>query len=70
MNLKLLIKAGKRIGILSNSHAAIMNLLESLPSVLPDANLVKVAGYGPQHWIEGLEIPDYMDELIRSLAEC
>ena len=24
----------------------------------------------PQHWIEGLEIPDYMDELIRSLAEC
>ena len=24
----------------------------------------------PQHWIEGLEIPDYMDELIRSLAGC
>ena len=24
----------------------------------------------PQHWIEGLEIPNYMDELIRSLAEC
>ena len=42
-----LVNAGKRIGILSNSHAAIMNLLEGLPSVLPDANLVKVAGYGP-----------------------
>ena len=24
----------------------------------------------PQHWIEGLEIPNYMDKLIRSLAEC
>jgi len=42
-----LVKVGKRIGILSNSHAAIMNLIEGLPSVLPDANLVKVAGYGP-----------------------
>ena len=40
-----LVKAGKRVGILSNSHAAIMNLLEGLPSVLPDANLVKVGGY-------------------------
>ena len=40
-----LVTTGKRIGILSNSHAAIMNLLEELPRVLPDANLVKVAGY-------------------------
>ena len=44
--LSALVKAGKRIGILSNSHAAIMNLLKGLPGLLPDANLVKVAGYG------------------------
>lgn len=42
-----LVKAGKRIGIMSNNHAAIMNLLKSLPEVMPDANLVKVGGYGP-----------------------
>ena len=41
-----LVKAGKRIGILSNSHAVIMNLLKGLPTKLPDANLVKVGGYG------------------------
>ena len=41
-----LVKAGKRIGIMSNSHAAIMNLLKELPKRLPDNNLVKVGGYG------------------------
>lgn len=41
-----LVKDGKRIGIMSNSHAAIMNLLEELPELLPDASLVKAGGYG------------------------
>lgn len=39
-----LVKNGKRIGIMSNSHAAIMNLLEPLPALLPEAALVKVGG--------------------------
>ncbi len=42
-----LVKDGKRVGIMSNSHAAIMNLLLALPSKLPNANLVKIGGYGP-----------------------
>jgi len=41
-----LVKSGKRIGIMSNSHAAIMNLLKELPKLLPDSSLVKVGGYG------------------------
>lgn len=41
-----LVKDGKRVGIMSNSHAAIMNLLKELPKLLPEANLVKVGGYG------------------------
>jgi predicted RecB family nuclease len=41
-----LVKQGKRVGIMSNSHAAIMNLIKSLPELLPDARLVKVGGYG------------------------
>ncbi len=40
-----LVKDGKRVGIMSNSHAAIMNLLLELPSKLPKASLVKVGGY-------------------------
>lgn len=42
-----LVKAGKRVGIMSNSHAAIMNLIKSLPELLPNAKLAKVGGYGP-----------------------
>ncbi len=41
-----LVKNGKRIGIMSNSHAAIMNLLKELPNLLPHSNLAKVGGYG------------------------
>jgi len=41
-----LAKNGKRIGIMSNSHAAIMNLLKELPNLLPHSSLVKVGGYG------------------------
>lgn len=41
-----LIDEGKRVGIMSNSHAAIMNLMEPLCSHLPDTRLVKVGGLG------------------------
>lgn len=41
-----LVNNGKRVGIMSNSHAAIMNLLAELPKLLPNSNLVKVGGYG------------------------
>ncbi|MDF1690446.1 MAG: TM0106 family RecB-like putative nuclease [Cycloclasticus sp.] len=41
-----LVKEGKRVGIMSNSHAAIMNLLLELPAMLPEARLVKVGGFG------------------------
>lgn len=43
-----LIKQGKRIGIMSNSHAAIMNLLKPLIEALPDTPIAKVGGYGSQ----------------------
>lgn len=42
-----LVEEGKRVGVMSNSHAAIMNLIKGLPKVVPKANLVKV-GYSPQ----------------------
>jgi uncharacterized protein len=41
-----LVKDGKRVGIMSNSHAAIMNLLKELPKLLPNSSLAKVGGYG------------------------
>jgi len=41
-----LVKDGNRVGIMSNSHAAIMNLLKELPKLLPDSRLAKVGGYG------------------------
>jgi hypothetical protein len=40
-----LVNDGKRVGIMSNSHAAIMNLMKALPQLLPDVHLVKVGGY-------------------------
>ncbi len=40
-----LVKNGNRIGIMSNSHAAIMNLLQELPKLLPDKPMVKIGGY-------------------------
>ncbi len=46
--IKALVQQGKRIGIMSNSHAAIMNLEYKLIKELPDSNLCKVGGYGPQ----------------------
>lgn len=46
--IKALVKEGKRIGIMSNSHAAIMNLMEDLIVQLPDTHISKVGGYGSQ----------------------
>ncbi len=43
-----LIRAGKRVGVMSNSHAAIMNLLEPLAKDLPHALIAKVGGYPTQ----------------------
>lgn len=42
--IKALLSEGKRVGILSNSHAAIMNLME--PLLRESVNIVKVAGLG------------------------
>lgn len=39
-----LVNQGKRVGIMSNSHAAIMNLLKPLATMLPHFPIVKVAG--------------------------
>lgn len=46
--IKALVQEGKRIGIMSNSHAAIMNLLLPLITELPETNITKVGGYGAQ----------------------
>lgn len=40
-----LVNNGMRVGIMSNSHAAIMNLMKELPPLLPNANLAKVGDY-------------------------
>ncbi len=42
--IKALLAEGKRVGILSNSHAAIMNLME--PLLTEPVNIVKVGGFG------------------------
>ena len=46
--IKELVKQGKRVGIMSNSHAAIMNLLQplALDKDLSDITIAKVGGYG------------------------
>ena len=41
-----LLKTGKRVGILSNSHAAIMNLMEPLVDQQLNSKIVKVGGMG------------------------
>ena len=41
-----LVKEGKRVGVMSNSHAAIMNLLEPLAKDYPKILIAKVGGYG------------------------
>jgi superfamily I DNA and/or RNA helicase len=46
--IKALVNDGKRIGIMSNSHAAIMNLLLPMITELPDIKITKVGGYGAQ----------------------
>lgn len=45
MVIKKLLANDKRIGIMSNSHAAILNLLEPLAKDLPQTSLVKVTGF-------------------------
>jgi predicted RecB family nuclease len=41
-----LIKQNKRVGIMSNSHAAINNLLDKLVKELPEHRFAKVGGFG------------------------
>lgn len=43
--IKALLDAGMRVGVMSNSHAAIMNVLHSLAKDLPDTLIAKVGGY-------------------------
>jgi len=40
-----LVKEGMRIGIMSNSHAAILNLLDSLHDITGNARIAKVGGF-------------------------
>ena len=46
--IKALIDAGKRVGVMSNSHAAIMNLLEPLAKSNPQTLIAKVGPSGTQ----------------------
>ena len=46
--IKALVQLGKRIGVMSNSHAAIMNLLKPLIEELPETAISKIGGYGSQ----------------------
>jgi uncharacterized protein len=46
--IKALVAQGKRIGVMSNSHAAIMNVLEPLVKELPETTITKIGGYGNQ----------------------
>jgi uncharacterized protein len=46
--IKDLVAQGKRIGIMSNSHEAIMNLLKELVEELPNTAIAKIGGYGTQ----------------------
>lgn len=58
--IKALISDGKRIGIMSNSHAAIMNLLEPLVRELPDTAIAKIGGYGTQaEFQEKINLEDF-----------
>lgn len=41
-----LVQDGKRVGILSNSHSAILNLLDSLHGITGNARIAKVGGFG------------------------
>jgi predicted RecB family nuclease len=43
-----LVKQGKRVGIMSNSHAAIMNLLLPVASKVPNNDTVKIGGFKTQ----------------------
>ena len=43
--IKSLLKKGKRIGIMSNTHEAIMNLLEPLARELPDVVIAKIGNF-------------------------
>jgi predicted RecB family nuclease len=41
-----LVKEGKRVGVMSNSHAAILNLLDALHEPTEHARIAKVGGFG------------------------
>ncbi|WP_347990269.1 TM0106 family RecB-like putative nuclease [Methylomonas sp. AM2-LC] len=41
-----LVESGKRVGVMSNSHAAIMNLLDSVLKIRPNLSIAKVGGFG------------------------
>jgi uncharacterized protein len=53
-----LIKQDKRIGIMSNSHAAIMNLLKPLAEALPAIAMAKVGGFDSQKTFSELNPPE------------
>ncbi len=58
--IKALVTQGKRVGIMSNSHAAIMNLLEPLVKELPETLMAKIGGYGSQaDFHEKFHLEDY-----------
>ena len=69
--IKTLVKQGKRVGIMSNSHAAIMNLLSKLIAELPQFDIVKIGGYGTQteyneRFKQKLNLQDYSNFEYRS----
>ena len=53
-----LVKQGKRIGIMSNSHAAIMHLLKSVIKELPETDIVKIGGFGTQTEFKEIFTPE------------
>lgn len=59
-----LIQQGKRVGIMSNNHAAIMNLLLPLSGALIGNYMVKVGGYGNTQADFQSHVPDAPDNLV------
>ena len=59
-----LIKDGCRVGIMSNSHAAIMNLLKPVAEVSPDIPMAKVGGFDTQALFLGKFPSDAFPKLV------
>jgi len=58
-----LVKQGKRIGIMSNSHAAIMHLLKSVTEALPGTDIAKVGGFDNQKTFKEIYTEDEFPNL-------